>query len=93
MGFPGTLYHAYLQLGITAPDATLLGHIDADPRTALQQAIYLLACAANRLRNAEGTGHGHPTPSTADALDARLSAQASGVVSDLLPTLLARNKD
>ena len=92
MGFPGTLYHAYLQLGMAAPDPKLLGQLDADPRLAMQQAIYLLACATNRLRNAEGAGHGRPAPSTADALDGRLSAQASGLVSDLLLTLLEREQ-
>ncbi len=90
LGFPGTLYHAFMRLGLPAPEPKLLSQLGMDARGAVYQAIYLLACAANRLRNEQGTGHGRPTPSTVDELDGRLCAQGAGLVSDLLLTHLDR---
>jgi len=58
--------------------------LDSDPRRAIQQALWLLGLAANRLRNAEGIGHGRPGAPTLSDKDARLTIQALGIVSELL---------
>jgi len=88
MGVPGTIFHAYHHLGLIAPDPKILEQLDPDPRLALQQAVYILACTASRYRNSAGAGHGRPSPSTADALDGRLCAEAAGLLGDLLLTKL-----
>jgi len=92
MNFPGTLYQAYDRVGLTPADPKILGQLDADGRLAVEQALYLLACAVNRLRNQQGTGHGRPHASAADDLDARLSAQSSGLVGELLLATLANRQ-
>lgn len=63
-----------------------------DPAKAVQQAIFLLACAVNRLRNAKGDGHGRPESSVTTALEARLASQAAGLVGELLLTVLSPPK-
>jgi len=88
MGFAGTLYQAYDLLGLTLPPSDLMERLEKDPRAAVQQSLYLAVCAVNRLRNAEGTGHGRPQPPKANERDARLSSQISGLVSELLLDLL-----
>lgn len=86
--YPTTPYQAYERLGLAGPDPRAIELLGDDPRAAVQRAVFLLALACNRLRNAEGTGHGRPHPSTAGDLDARLSTQAAGLVSDILLTTL-----
>ena len=82
--FPTALYSAFYELGLTGSKAEL----DKDPYRALQQALFLLACAVNRLRNDRGDGHGRPEPSVATALQGRLSTQSAGLVCELLLTAL-----
>jgi hypothetical protein len=85
MDFPTTVYLAFDRLGLaTMPPATARQVLDRDPRRQVHQALYLLACAVNRVRNAEGTGHGRPTSATATGREARLLAQAGALVSQLL---------
>ena len=85
--FPTALYYAFDVLGLAGVQAEL----DKDPYRALQQALFLLACAVNRLRNDRGDGHGRPEPSVATALEGRLSTQSAGLVCELLLTAL-KNK-
>ncbi len=75
MGFPGTLLSAYTVLGISPPPAQLVhgNGLDPDPVRQLQQAVFLLAVAVNRLRNAQGTGHGRPYPPSVTARQAELA--------------------
>ena len=73
--FPTALYSAFHLVGLAGSGAQL----DKDPYRALQQALFLLACAVNRLRNERGDGHGRPEPSVATALEGRLSAQSAGL--------------
>ena len=82
--FPKALYDAYYALDLAGSDAQL----DKNPYRALQQALFLLACAVNRLRNDRGDGHGRPEPSVATALEGRLSTQSAGLVCELLLTVL-----
>lgn len=86
MGFPGTLLHAYTVLGLSAPSGALVQGqgLDSDPVGQLQQAVFLLGVAVNRLRNAEGTGHGRPyMPSVTDR-QAELATQAIALATELL---------
>lgn len=84
--FPATLYQAFDRLGLQGTQVQL----DRDPYVSLQQAIFLLALAVNRLRNDRGDGHGRPSPSVATALEGRLSSQAAGLMSELLLVALGR---
>lgn len=82
--FPGTLYQAFDRLGLAVPDPKSLNDLDRDARRAMAQSLWLLGCAANRLRNQEGTGHGRPSPTTLTDEEARLSIQAMGLIAQLL---------
>lgn len=86
MGLPGTLLGAYTTLGLTPPPGPLVHGqgLDQDPRAQLQQAVFLLGVAVNRLRNAEGTGHGRPFASTVTDREAELASQAIALASELL---------
>jgi hypothetical protein len=89
MSFPATLYQAFDRLGLTPAPPAVMQALGGDPRAQFQQALYLLACAVNWLRNAEGTGHGRPAPASVEGRDARLLSQAAGLVSQLLLDHLA----
>lgn len=86
VGLPGTLMSAYTTLGLTPPPGTLvLGEtLDPNPAAQIEQAVFLLGVAVNRLRNAEGTGHGRPYPSTVSPRQAELATQAIALASELL---------
>ena len=86
--FPTALFNAFYALGLTGADAKL----HKDPYRAVQQALFLLGCAVNRLRNDRGDGHGRPEPSVATALEGRLSTQSAGLVCELLLTALRTRK-
>lgn len=87
--FGATLYAAFDRLGLRAAH-NLEQQLDAEPVAAVQQALYLLAVAVNRLRNVEGTGHGRPFPPKVSDADARLAVEAMGLVSEMLLRLLER---
>jgi hypothetical protein len=82
--FPTTLYHSFDRLGLATPPPDIAKQLDQDPVRAMQQCLWLLGCAVNRLRHAEGTGHGRPFPPNVSDGDARLSVQAMGIVSQML---------
>jgi hypothetical protein len=86
MGLPGTLLATYTALGLSAPPGNLIQGegLDRDPAGQMQQAVFLLATAVNRLRNAQGTGHGRPYPATVTARQAELATQAIALVSEML---------
>jgi len=50
------------------------------PQEQMDLALYELACAVNRLRNREGTGHGRPFVSTVTQAQARTAVQSMGLV-------------
>ena len=58
--------------------------LSSDASEALQQALFLLGIAVNRLRNEKGEGHGRPEPSSATQKESRLASQASGLLCELL---------
>lgn len=90
--FPTTLYGAFYALGLQ-PAPLLLPQLASNPHEALEQCLYLLANAVNRLRNKEGTGHGRPTSPELTDSEARLSIQAMGLISQLLLDRLAAKRE
>ncbi|MCA2243358.1 MULTISPECIES: abortive infection family protein [Mycobacteriaceae] len=79
--FPVTLANAFTALGLAVgPDVKL----DDDPHRAVQQCLFLLGTAVNRLRNEAGTGHGKPGPPTKTApltpAEARLVARTTALL-------------
>ncbi len=86
--FPTALAQAFMLLGLSPSTHQL----DRDPYRALQEAIYLLGCAVNRLRNEKGDGHGRPEEAVATRLEGRLSSEAAALVTELLLSALARQK-
>jgi hypothetical protein len=87
--FPMLLGRAFAELNLTSSTSQL----DRDPYVALQQAIFLMGLAVNRLRNASGDGHGRPEPATATALEGRLATQASAMVTELLLAALGTSEE
>lgn len=90
--FPSTLYLAYERVGLTNPPLNVIEEMDDDPVAALQQALFLAACALNRYRNEEGTGHGRPHLSKASGEYARLASNVAGVVTQMLLAALVAPK-
>jgi hypothetical protein len=89
LNFPATPYDAFDRSGLAA-SPQLLSLLDTDPDRAFEQALYVLGNAANRLRNAQGTGHGRPVREPVDEGRARLAAESAGIVSQLLLEQLAK---
>ena len=82
--FPTLLGQAFVAVGLCAVRKSSL--------TAEEQmdlALYDLACAVNRLRNRQGTGHGRPFLATVTPAQARSAVQSMGLVAarllDALP--------
>jgi hypothetical protein len=73
--FPTLLGQAFVESGLCAvkkPNPTAQEQMDL--------ALYELACAVNRLRNREGTGHGRPFLTKVTQAQARTAVQCMGVV-------------
>ena len=81
---PTTLFNAFDRLGLATPPPNFAEALDRDPSRAVEQALWLLGVAANRLRNAEGVGHGRPFSPKVNPVRARVVARSMGVVSQLL---------
>lgn len=86
MGLPGTLLQAYTSLGLTPPPPQLVQGqgLAPDPVAQIEQAVFLLGTAVNRLRNAQGTGHGRPYPPSVTERQAELASQAIALATELL---------
>jgi hypothetical protein len=83
--FPATLFQAFERLGLACPGQPMINGLDnQNPKKAVEQAICLLGMAVNRLRNAEGTGHGRPYLTSVSDEEAHLATQAMGIVSQFL---------
>lgn len=61
--YPVTLAGAFTAMGFTVPPQVPL---DKDPHRQVQECLFLLGFAVNRLRNDAGTGHGRPGPTPQD---------------------------
>jgi Abortive infection C-terminus len=77
--FPTLLGQAFTEIGLcamTKPNLTEQEQFDL--------ALYGLACAVNRLRNRQGTGHGRPFVATVTNEVARSAVQSMGIVAGRL---------
>lgn len=73
--FPTLVGQAFVAVGLCAikkPTLTAQEQMDV--------ALYDLACAVNRLRNREGTGHGRPFLTTVTQAQARTAVQGMGLI-------------
>jgi len=86
--FPATLFQAFDRLGLPTPPQGDMDRfrqtLDPDPRRRLVQVLYLLGVVVNELRNAQGSGHGRPFPSTVSEAEATAAVQAMGLVAEFL---------
>lgn len=82
--FPTLLGQAFVAVGLCPMKKATM-----TPQEQMDVALHDLACAVNRLRNRQGTGHGRPFPTTVSAAEARTAVQSMGVVAarllDALP--------
>jgi hypothetical protein len=89
--FHALLGTAFIELGLAVPEQPPLA--GESSMKSFERALFEAACAANRLRNKEGSGHGRPwVPSVRDE-EAKAAIEIAGCVSAyLLSKLAARTK-
>jgi hypothetical protein len=74
--FPTLVGQAFVAVGLCATRTS-----NPTPEQQMDVALYDLACAVNRLRNRQGTGHGRPFEPTVTQVQARAAVQSMGLVS------------
>lgn len=79
---------AFMALGMAVPE--LPAQPGEGPIRGLERALFQSACAVNRLRNKEGTGHGRPAPNNLSAHEAKASIEVVGTVSAYMLAMLDR---
>ena len=73
----------------TPPDKASSGE---HPRKNMEREMYELACAINRLRNKQGTGHGRPwVPDLAED-EAKAAVEFIGTISEIMLSKLRQKK-
>jgi len=83
--FPMTLYMAFERLGLGVPTSDQFKVIsDEDPIKGLEKALFLLGLSINKLRNAEGTGHGRPFDTRVSHEEAKTAIELMGIISSYL---------
>lgn len=86
--FPGILFHAFDALNLPTPEIPAMEAfrqtLSSDPGKRVQQVLYLLGCEINKLRNAQGIGHGGAFPATVSDQEARTGVQAMALISESL---------
>jgi hypothetical protein len=88
--FPALLGQAFVALGLkTSQDKAQAGE---PAQHGMQRALFDAACAVNRLRNKEGTGHGRPWLPMVTSEEAQAAAQTMGIVSGMLLNALRERK-
>jgi hypothetical protein len=82
LNFRTLLGQAFVELGMATPEHP------GQPRERgweeLERTLFETACAVNKLRNKEGTGHGRPFQPNVSDVDSRIAIQAMGTVAQLL---------
>jgi hypothetical protein len=73
--FPLLVGQAFVAVGLCATKSASL-----TAQEQLDLALYELACAVNRLRNKQGTGHGRPFEPTVTTAQARVAVQSMGLI-------------
>jgi hypothetical protein len=82
--FPTVLAQAFMALGLAVPDPKKAPAGREPANIALERAMYELACAVNRLRNQQGTGHGRPFGANVSDIEAKAAVESIGVISEFL---------
>jgi len=80
--FATLLAQAFYALGLSTPGGK--PEPGEPPQRALEKSMFEMACAINRLRNKQGSGHGRPFVSTISQTEARASVEAMGVIAEYL---------
>jgi len=73
----------------TPPDKASSGE---HPRKNMEREMYELACAINRLRNKQGTGHGRPWLPDLDQAEAKAAIELIGTISERMLSKLKQKK-
>lgn len=81
--FPTLLGQAFTETGLCAVKKT-----NPTEHEQFELALYELACAVNRLRNRQGTGHGRPFLATISDEQARSAVQSMGIIAGRLLSAL-----
>jgi hypothetical protein len=78
VNFPTLLGQAFIAIGLATPaEKTAAGELAHKP---MERALYESACAVNRLRNKEGTGHGRPWVSGLRDPEVQAAVRVAGCV-------------
>jgi hypothetical protein len=80
--FPTLLGQAFVAVGLATPQDKPQAGEALQKRT--ERAMYELGLAINRLRNKEGTGHGHPWLTSVSDAEARIATELMGVIAERL---------
>jgi Abortive infection C-terminus len=83
--FPTLLGQVFLELGLATPASPASPGEPAKKN--VERAMYELACAINRLRNSQGTGHGRPWLPTVTQAEAQMALECMGVITERLLSL------
>ncbi|MBT9141194.1 MAG: hypothetical protein DDT30_01783 [Dehalococcoidia bacterium] len=90
VNFPTLLGQAFTALGLSTPaDKRETGE---HPRKNLERKMYDLACAINRLRNKQATGHGRPWLPDLSNDEARASIEFIGTISERMLNELKKKR-
>lgn len=86
MPFPGTMRAAMHELRFDGLDEAFASYQGLDRNAVVRfgQALYIMSCALNALRNQEGTGHGRPWLPDLDQIGARHATEAAGLICGVL---------
>lgn len=88
--FPTLLGQAFTALDMsTPPDKAISGE---HPWKNMERGMYELACAINRLRNKQGTGHGRPWVPDLDKDEAKAAVEFIGTISEIMLSKLRQRK-
>lgn len=82
VNFPTLLGQAFTAKGFATPEDRR--DPGEPPWREVERRLFDAACAVNRLRNKEGTGHGRPFPPSVSDAQARAAIQVMGTVAQLL---------
>jgi abortive infection Abi-like protein len=78
--FPTLLGQAFIALELATPMSPPVA--SEPPMRQVERAMYDLACAINRLRNKEGTGHGRPWLPSITEVEARTAVESMGIIAE-----------
>lgn len=88
--FQGLLGQAYISLGLAVPEENPKPGESATK--AMERSMFQAACAINKLRNKEGTGHGRPWLPNLTIAEAIAAIELVGTISGFLLAKLEENR-